>query len=623
MKQYVKRISAVLLSCSILISSAAALTVEDARTILDLYYVDEIPEDVMQLQTVDQIISALGDPYTEYYTAEQYRAFTTPLDSSTLVGIGIVTNVDADDNGLTITSVIPESPAGEAGLRPGDIILEIDGVKVDSKTSVTTLIRGGAGTDINLVVKKADTGTIEAMQLIRRKLSMPMVIYEMNDGTVVMICDLFGADADLDMRSIMLENQDLKSAWMLDLRSNPGGFSTTATNMVSWFVGSDENLIFYRDGLGEYTSMRGVYKDSDITDRPVIIMTDDESASASEMFSAAIRDLHAGIAVGQRTYGKGCAQIVLDQTTYPTIFRGDALKVTVYNFYSPNGLSNHTVGVLPTLTLSPENTEAAAALLSAAPPSSPMGFLKITLADQDFYISLQTALSDKSVAAFTELLEALPPSAKLYCADGMNWKLITPEEAAQMHSLPFHGRTFTDTDDAAILTLASHGLVSGYEDGSFRPEGTITRAEFSAMLTYALNLSSHLDLSGDSVFSDVDTNSWYSDSVQAMEYFNFISGYEDGTFSPDSQISIQELTAILANVSRKLCIKGYELSNETPVEEVLAQYDLFSPWARNSARILDELGALSIHQLPTESATRASAAQLLYSFMSSIGMIWE
>ncbi|MFR6184443.1 MAG: S-layer homology domain-containing protein [Lawsonibacter sp.] len=168
------------------------------------------------------------------------------------------------------------------------------------------------------------------------------------------------------------------------------------------------------------------------------------------------------------------AQLVLDEKNAPALFDGDCLKVTAYRFYSPNGVTNDTMGVLPTLLISQENTEAAARLLRADVPGIADGSLKLELAGHTFYLDDRKARHVDNRAAFTELLEALPPSAHLSVGySGSTWTEVAPKELAQQWGLEFHSRTFSDTASSpfsqAIDTLAVYGLLSGYEDGTFHP----------------------------------------------------------------------------------------------------------------------------------------------------------
>ena len=188
--------------------------------------------------------------------------------------------------------------------------------------------------------------------------------------------------------------------WIMDLRSNPGGTDAAVNLTAGKFTNGIMVYMLSADGLAYY---RGIRPDApDYTDVPVVVLTSPWSASGAEMFAAAARDHSFGISVGQRTYGKGVAQLVLDEKNAPALFDGDCLKVTAYRFYSPNGVTNDTMGVLPTLLISQENTEAAARLLRADVPGIADGSLKLELAGHTFYLDDRKARHVDNRAAFTE-----------------------------------------------------------------------------------------------------------------------------------------------------------------------------------------------------------------------------
>jgi hypothetical protein len=339
-----------------------------------------------------------------------------------------------------------------------------------------------------------------------------------------------------------------------------------------------------------------------------------------------MRDYHAGISIGQCSFGKGIAQTILDQTGYPDLFDGDCLRITTARFFSPYGTTNHIVGVLPTLLVSEENTTAIALLLSADGSSYPEHHLKLELAGQTLYVDLSQATQSDYQAAFTELLEALPPSATLYYggSDGWETEPVTPAALAARLGLSFTPRTFSDIAgtqfETAINTLACYQLLSGYPDGTFRPEQTITRAEFCAMVAAALNLSG---TDGDTGFSDVPSDAWYAPALAAMLQKGFLSGYGDGTFHPGSTITYEEMVCVLSNVA---AWTNMDIDNNQKValsSQDQNTFQQYSTWAQIPARNLTQLHALVGDTLPQENGTRQVAAALLCATLEGTHMIWD
>lgn len=606
------------LSLSLVCLPSAALEPQELRDLLEELYVEDVPQSVLEQDTVQGILDALGDPYTVYMSHEEYQAFLDSVNGEELCGIGASIENGPVEDGLLILSTLPNSPALQAGLEAGDRILEVDGVTITSIDQIS-LLTGEAGTPVTIRVRR-NSGAVEEITLVRQVVQVPIVTTTLEDGVVVIDCTSFGASTSEDIRQALTDYADLDTAWILDLRANPGGTTDAAAGSAGWFAGSSI-MVYFLDGQGRYSYIYTLPSTPDLTDKPLIILTSPYSASASELFSAAIRDLDCGISVGQRTFGKGIAQMALDEENYPEIFDGDCLKMTIYRFYSPNGLTNQTVGVLPTLLISPDYTQQAAMLLTSGAPQQAKGFLKLELCGQTLYIDLEKAMESRE--AFVELLEALPPACTLYQGSGTEqWDVVTPAQAAGNLGLSeYTPRTFSDTEDTpyqeAVDTLAVYQLISGYEDGTFRPESSITRAEFCAMLANTLNLSEGTD----APFTDVGNDDWFASPVAAVAKQGFISGYGDGTFRPDAPITAQEIVSILAQAASWLSMDGQNLDSKTYES---ADYPGFEPWAVHSAGVFLSLTGSDMGLCaPDQDATRGAAAQMIYDLLENIGFLWD
>lgn len=620
-----KKLLAALLALGLVFSltaaPAAALTLEEAKALLQKYYVDEIPESLLESDSLEEILSALGDPYTSYMPAEEYQAFLSAVNGTSVVGIGVSIHSTFED-GYTIASILPNSPALEAGLEAGDRIVAVDGTTLTDDMDIVSLITGEAGTAVTVTVIRPPDEQPQDYTLTRRAVSIPIVTYSMIGDAGFIDCSSFGdTTAGTILEALKTLDEDV-SIWIMDLRSNPGGTAEAATLAAGLFSGNSI-IAYFRDANGDYW-YRPVYC-SDLTDKPLVVLTSSGSASASELFAAAARDFGLGISVGQRTFGKGIAQNIFDASSAPELFDEDALKITSFRFYSPGGTTNHIVGVLPTLLVSAENTLAASLLLSAPEPERASGFLKLELAKQTFYIDLTSAQAENNIPAFTELLEALPPSAALYRGtSGNSWQETSPAELADRLGLDYHARTFKDIQgtrfEREITTLAVYQLLSGCPDGSFRPDQAVTRAEFCAMISTALNLSA---AGQDGLFSDVSSDAWYAGAVSAMAARGFISGCGDGTFRPDSTITYEEMVTILAAVAAWSSMDGDALSQKTIPAREWPNYYYFSEWAQLPAYTLDQLGALVGDQAPGDSVTRGLAAGMLCTLMESINLLWD
>jgi C-terminal peptidase prc len=623
MKKPLSFLLALCLTFTLCAAPVSALDLEDAKKLLQESYVDELSQDVLNASSLEEMLEILGDPYTVYMTAEEYQSFLEQVNGDSVVGIGVsIQNVYED--GFAILSVLPNSPALEAGLEAGDRIVAVDGVPLTAGSSVGGAVAGEEGTPVTITVIRQADGSRQDYTMTRRAVTIPIVTYEQVDNAGVISCTSFGDSTVSVVQEALTTLDDSVDMWIMDLRSNPGGTSDAAVGSAGLFVGS-AIMSYFRYADDEYTYVYTRPGYPDLTDKPLVILTSQYSASGSEMFSAAARDLGFGIAIGQRTYGKGVAQSVFDADNTEGLFDGDAMKITVSRFFSPDGTTNHVVGILPTLMISEENTAAVALLLSGAAPVRAGGWAKLELAGQTFYLDLSEAKQADNAAAFTELLEALPPSAALYRGSGTDtWTAVSPASLAASLNLSYTSRSFSDISRSPyarqIQTLAVYHLLDGYGDGTFQPDKTVTRAEFCAMVASALDFPAN---SAALTFSDTSGDAWYADAVSAMASRGLIAGYDDGTFRPDGTITYQEMVTILAAVAAWANIDGYALSKEEIPLNIWGKYSDFDVWAMVPARCLDELDALVGDQAPTDSGTREVAAALLCTLMENIHLIWD
>ncbi len=622
MKKIFASLIALCLTFSLCAGPAAALELEDAKQLLQTYYIDPIPDKILELDSLDDILEALGDPYTLYLSAEEYESFLSAVNGDVVVGIGASIQTVYQD-GFQILSILPDSPALEVGLEAGDRVIAVDGVPVSASSDISSLITGIEGTQVTITVIRIADGRQADYTITRRSVQIPIVTYELVGDAGFIDCSSFGATTTSTVQQALTELDEDVCLWIMDLRSNPGGTAEAAASTSSLFVGG-ATMVYFRDSAGNYSYYFSSNAAPDLTDKPLILLLSPYSASGAELFAGDARDLEFGIAIGQRTYGKGIAQSIFDQSNTQGMFDGDALKITTYRFYSPDGATNHVTGVLPTLLISMANTPAAALLLSSPTPSRADGYLKLELAGQTFYIELEQAQTDTYSEAFTELLEALPPSAALFRGTGVStWTEVEPEKLAQDLDLAYTGRTFSDISGSPFLreieTLAAYELLGGVGDGTFLPSNTVTRAEFCAMVATAFNLSPGASTS----FSDVSPDAWYADCISAMASRGFIAGCGDGTFLPNATISYQEMVTILSSVAAWFSMEGYSLSQTDLSIGEEANYLDYADWAKKPARNLAQLDALVGDLAPTDPCTREVAAGMLCSLMEGIHLLWD
>ena len=615
MKKTLSSLLALALGLSLAVLPASALTLEDAKELLAVHYVEGVPPEVLELDSLDAILEALGDPYTFYMTPEQYQSFNQSVNGRTVVGIGASVET-AYDGGYRIMSVLPDSPALEAGIQPGDILTAVDGVPMSPEVDPRVPIVGEEGTALTVTVNRS--GQTLDFTLTRRAVAIPIVTYEQVGSAGVIECISFGSSTPQGFLNAIEELDGDTAVWVVDLRSNPGGDSGATALSASLFT-SGKVMLYFRDGAGEYYYRPGI---PGVTQKPVIVLTSEHSASGSELFAGDIRTYRSGIALGQRTLGKGTAQIVVDGSNSTVMENGEAMKITAYRFFSPDGATNHIVGILPTLLISPDNTEAAALLLANPKPQRAEGWLKLEIASQEFYIDAKAALNEENKAAFTELLEAIPPSAKLYEGAGVQmWNEVQPAQLAQKRGLSFNARTFSDLADSPyareINTLATYFILGN--TAPFQPGEPITRGQFASMAANALDLPAGKSAK----FSDVPAGHPYADAVNAMTDLGFLSGRGDGCFGLEDAITVQEAVAVLSRMAAWTSMDGWDLDNSPLLpEETLDFYD-WPEWARTPARNLAALEVLPDGLSPTDPLTRGQGAAMLCRLMETLHLIWN
>lgn len=630
MKRLLRRLCATACVCAMLVTSAAALSVEDALALLDQSYVNELPPDTYRAESLDALFSAVGDPYTYYMTQEEYRAFLSGVEGdSSVTGIGA--GISYGENGILITSILPGSGAEDVGLTEGDLIIAVDGTScVPADESHRARIIGEAGTYVTVTVQHADS-SVRDYRIERRTITILNTSVTAKDGVGTIDCDSFGTQTgEYFIEGINKYDKDVH-LWVVDLRSNSGGVSSAAVDALGAFAGSGPLLCFReRSGRLSYNFCFDDY----ITDSPVIVLTNAYSASAAEIFAGGIRASRAGISIGSRSFGKGVAQVVFDQSNSPYFPDGDAVKITAYRFYLADGNTTDRIGVIPTLLVSDDFTEDAAQLLSEKEPASPNGYLQLTLSGWNFYISLEKAQSEAYRAAFAELISALAPDVAIALGSNEGWMPITAAMAHTLYAPDADSRWFTDLDGCdyrdAINTLGAYKLVFGNGDGAFRPLDAMTRAEVCALLAQALNVTA-----GGSYFTDAPAGKWFTGSVNAMAALGLVNGVGGGRFDPSGTMTQEQFFAVMGRLAAFLncSVDAYcdSLDADTLAED--AGLAPFAAWSRSCVKTLSsclltddgepvsmlpyEISALS----PTAPITRGEAAATMYNVLTKLGVL--
>lgn len=284
-------------------------------------------------------VATMEDPYCSYMDAEEYAAYLEELSGSfTGIGVNVITKSEILENGLLIYRVIGNSPAELAGLKNGDVIIEVDGVSLINYPyeDAVDLMLDELGTTVNLVIDR--NGEQLEFNIVRQNFTKRLVDYEIINNIGYVTVYQFESAALDQFESALdeLEKAGVKG-YIFDMRNNPGGELNTVKNMVDLLVPKDEIVVLqYKD----YESSLYASDDKYI-DKPCVVLINGESASAAELFSSALRDIRGSKLVGEQSFGKG-----VGQTTF-SLNDGSALKFTTFRYVTKSRYNYDGIGLEP------------------------------------------------------------------------------------------------------------------------------------------------------------------------------------------------------------------------------------------------------------------------------------
>lgn len=313
------------------------------------YYYDEDMEELAD-GMYEGMLESLGDPYSVYYDEEAFSALMEST-TGTYCGIGVVVQQDINTMVITVVNPYEGCPGYEAGVKPGDIILgadDVDFTNMDINEAVS-YIKGEEGSKVVLHILRGEEK--KDITVTRRMIDIPTVAYELLEGNIAHIAISTFDEVTYEQFKEAMEQaeQDGCEGYIFDVRDNGGGLYDTVVEMLDDLL--PEGKIVYTEDKNGYQETE--YSDSACLNAPMVVLINQNSASASEIFAGAIQDYGVGKIVGMKSFGKGIVQSIIP------LGDGTAMKITVSSYFTPNGRNIHGDGISPDIEVELPQDESA------------------------------------------------------------------------------------------------------------------------------------------------------------------------------------------------------------------------------------------------------------------------
>ena len=318
---------------------------DDVVELLEQSFIDQelISPEAIDRAAVQGVLDYIGDPYTTYLTPERAEEFNRSLEGAHVDFEGIGASVTQRNGQLIILGPLPGSPADQAGILPGDVVLQVDGESIDGLTLEETVakIRGPKGMAVVLTLSRGGASLPFDVTVVRDTISVSSVLPHLeSEGVGYIRLTTFDGTAGENVRTAIAELRDEGAEGLiLDLRRNGGGLVTAAVDIVSEFVEEGE-VLRWVNAAGEET-IETVTGEGTAYDLPLVVIVDGFSASASEVVSGALQDHERAVVVGTTTYGKGSVNLL------HTLDSGAGLYVTIARWLTPSGRQIEGSGITP------------------------------------------------------------------------------------------------------------------------------------------------------------------------------------------------------------------------------------------------------------------------------------
>ena len=316
-------------------------------------YVDEVDQSEMLESAINGVLQSL-DPYSAYMSPELFKEMQTDTRGE-FGGLGIEIGMEAGV--VKVISPIDDTPAAQAGIKAGDYIVKIGKEQVQGKSllEAVKLMRGPVGTSINLTVRRKNVKKPLEFEIVRKIIEVQSVSSEIlgkNKNLGYIRLKSFNENSDKQfLKTVKKFEKDMKvKGYLLDLRNNPGGLLNQAINITDFFL-NDGEIVSTKGRKISETRKFFARRGDEIDGKPIVVLINNGSASASEIFAGALKDHKRAIILGENSYGKGSVQSIIP------LKNGGGMRLTISKYYLPSGKSISEVGVTPDIYVEEDNSD--------------------------------------------------------------------------------------------------------------------------------------------------------------------------------------------------------------------------------------------------------------------------
>lgn len=332
--------------------SKAEKKLKALEKIINTYYLEDTKQENLEEGLYKGLFAGIGDPYSVYYTKEEYKELQQST-SGKYYGIGALVSQNIKTNIITISKVFQGAPADKAGMKAQDMIYKVDDVDVSGKDvdEVVSMMKGEKGTQVKVTVYRESEKNYVDLIITRDEVKVPTIEYKMLDKKekigYVQITEFDEVTGEQFTKAMeKLKKQGMKKV-IFDVRNNPGGSYSTVCEILDEILPAG-TLVYTKDKYGKEEKQES---DPNCLNMPMVVLQNENSASASEIFAGAIQDFGAGKIVGAQSFGKGIVQQIVPLND------GSAIKLTIEKYYTPSGKNIHGKGITPDVKVEAGNDE--------------------------------------------------------------------------------------------------------------------------------------------------------------------------------------------------------------------------------------------------------------------------